>query len=89
MTKIEDLINSSSLSEEDKEAWIKYASSLSDNLLEHLIYLFNELPDTVTWLNTSLRRKVDALKNNDSQAWTAIVEEERQMINNIKLERAN
>lgn len=75
--ELSDLIQSSSLSKEDKENWLAYIGSLTSFYWDHLIFLFREMPDKISWVNDNFKKKLNALKSKDIGQWRQAMTEEK------------
>lgn len=79
--RLSEHIMNSSLSQEDKLVWANGIERLDEKTAQDILSYLEELPEDIQWATEMLKRKVEALKNNDISAWNQILTEER-----IKLE---
>lgn len=77
------LVEQSQIPAEDKGLWLKNADTLAGSVLENLIYLFQEMPNSLIWLNGNLKRKIEAVKSGDKDAWSRIITDEKNKISEI------
>ena len=71
-------IQNSSLSDEDKNVWIKSLKNATPEIAISLLSYFQDFPDKVQWATDMFKRKVQALKTKDENAWNQILAEEEQ-----------
>ena len=83
------LIESSSLSEEDKSEWKKMIEAAQDNFTESLLEILEEFPQELGWFNEIYKRKRQAfatLKENKPEGEAllkAIYQEEKEKLETL------
>lgn len=70
-------IQHSFLSQEDKFIWTNGIGHLDEKTAKNILDYLEEFPENIHWATDILKRKVGVLKNNDTEAWSQILEEER------------
>lgn len=75
---LKSLINKAKLSAEDKERWQNMTAGVPDFYLSNLIYMIEQVPDGLMWLNQNLKDKIEVLKKKDKAAWSAFVKKEKE-----------
>lgn len=78
-----DILAQSSLSEEDKKFWTKALKNAAPEVVFSILSYFQEFPDKIGWATDMLKRKVDAMKSKNQEAWNKILSEEEQELANI------
>jgi hypothetical protein len=84
LTKLQNIIKDSSLSDENKSFWneklsIKIPSKVIDSFLEYL----EEKPDDLEWFTDFTKRKFTAIESGDKNALDKILKEEEERLNAI------
>lgn len=82
--KVLDFLEKSSLSVEDKNLWRDFLEKTTSEKLEGLFSLLKEDPQSLIFFNENLKSKILALKNEDKEWFSWIVEKEKEF-----LEQAN
>lgn len=77
IAQLKTYIQGSSLSEEDKEMWIGGMEHLDEETAQDILSYLEEFPQDIGWATETLKRKAEAIKSNDDEAWSEIVAEEK------------
>lgn len=77
------LIERSSLSEEDKSLWTKALPRVGEKVAQDMLTYLKEYPEKTEWATGILKKKTDAMKNNDNVAWGQILAEEEKELEQI------
>ncbi len=83
--KIGDLvrfIQSSSLSEEDRNLWFNAITQMPKEAIQTLWLFMKNAPQDLEEMNELMKRKRDALLKNDVEGFKKIVEEEKSSLEN-------
>jgi len=84
LKKLTDLINSSDLSVDEKNALCLLFKGLDDEQsLEHLIKIFTENSSWIRKFHDNFKRKQQAQINGDDKLWQKIVDEEESELKNL------
>jgi hypothetical protein len=83
LISIKNFINNSPLNNPDKENLLKLVSSLSEQEVDYLWWALRDNPGDITLLNRLVKMKKDALVNQDTGAWAAVLKEEKEELNKI------
>lgn len=81
--KVLNFLEKSSLSAEDKTLWRDFLEKMAPEELEGLFSLLEEDPRNLIFFNENLKSKVLALKNEDKEWFSWIVEKEKEFLEQI------
>lgn len=85
--ELKNVIASSPLSQEDKDLWVSALQNAPEDVVFSMLSYFQEFPDKMGWATQTLRRKIEAMKHNDMNAWQEILaEEEAELANMVHAE---
>lgn len=83
LKRIQDLIQGSDLSKQDKIDFIDAIQSASDEELENLATLFNESPYWIGVMSDNYKQKKQASDEKSEEKWNKIVADEKAMLKNL------
>lgn len=69
-------IQASSISQDDKNVWIEALKNATPEVAFSILSYFQEFPDKIAWATDIFKRKIQAMKNKDSEAWNQILADE-------------
>lgn len=78
--KVLNFLENSSLSAEDKILWRDFLEKMAPEEVTGLFSLFEEDPQNLIFFNENLKSKVLALKNEDKEWFSWIVEKEKEFL---------
>lgn len=84
--ELKTFIQASSLSEEDKNFWINSLKNATPEIAISILSYFQDFPDKIQWATDIFRRKVQALKTKDENAWNQILTEEEAELERVASE---
>lgn len=70
------LIERSSLLQEEKALWANAIPHIGENVAQDILTYLREYPKKISWATELLKKKTEAIKNNDDAAWNNILAEE-------------
>lgn len=82
--QISQIINDSSLTDEQKEVWLEFIERLDDGLLEPILETISDDEEMLKLLTKNLEDKVAALAFNEPGAWDSIIDNEKQTLKGIE-----
>ena len=74
--KLLDIVNNSSLSEEDRRLWQESLTEAPRPILAALYGFFIDFPEKLEESTSFLKRKISALEAKDPVAWNAVLRDE-------------
>lgn len=80
-----EYIEQASLSEDDKRFWLKMLKKAAPEVAFSILSFFQEFPDKIQWGTDILKRKVEAMKTRNKEAWNQILAEEERELTNLTL----
>lgn len=84
LTKLQNIIKESLLSNENKSFWNeKLSMKLPPIVVESFLVYIEEKPDDLEWFTDFLKRKFEAFESGDKQALDKILKEEEEKLNAI------
>lgn len=85
LTKLQNIIKDSSISDEDKGFWNEKLSmpNIPTIVIDSLLEYIEANPEELAWSTDILKRKLIATENNDKQALSEILKEEEDKLNSI------
>lgn len=86
MEELKAFIQNSSLSHEDKNFWVEALKNATPEIAISILSYFQDFPDKVGWATDMFKRKVEALKTKDENAWNQILAEEEAELEKIATE---
>ena len=81
--ELKAFIQNSSLSDEDKKFWVEALKNATPEVAISILSYFQDFPDKIQWATDMFRRKVEALKTKDENAWNQILTEEEAELERI------
>jgi hypothetical protein len=81
--QITEIIQQSTLTDEQKEVWGEFLESLDQELLMPILETIKDDEEMLKLLTKNLEDKVAALAFNEPGAWDAIIEDEKQTLKSI------
>ncbi len=86
LQKLKDIINNSSLSDEDKKFWednIIAPAKENSRIAESMFLYLDNFPNDIKWVTDFSRRKIEAIKKGDEKELDKILEEEEKKLSSI------
>ena len=81
---IGEIVENSSLDEEQKNMWNKLLEELRDEQAQLLLESLQDHPQNLQLLTSNFQKKVEALQDQNSEVWRNIVEEEKRYLENLE-----
>jgi len=77
-----ELIQNSSLSEDDKNLWFNAVKDTPSRFWEALIYGLADTPETMNEVTSLLKQKIKAIEAGDEAMWETIIGQEEKELTN-------
>ncbi|MBI3335509.1 MAG: hypothetical protein HY001_03360 [Candidatus Portnoybacteria bacterium] len=81
--ELKTFIQNSSLSDDDKNFWVEALKNAAPEVAISILSYFQDFPDKIQWATDMLKRKVEAIKSKDENAWNQILTEEEAELEKI------
>lgn len=86
IVKTTELINKTSLSQEDKSFWLAEIKKVPQHYLFFLINFLEKCPQHFAWLTDFTKRRNKALEEGNEKEWENILKEEKEMLEKVSNE---
>lgn len=80
---LQQVINNSNLSEEDKNIWNIFIDKNEEEVLKDIFEVVKESEEDLVFLTKNLKDKIVALQNEDVEALNKIIGEEKRYLENM------
>jgi len=81
--EVAEYMEKASLSEDDRRFWSEMLKKATPEVAVSILSYFQEFPDKIQWATSILKRKVEAMKTRNKEAWSQILSEEEQELTNL------
>jgi len=86
LEELRQLIGQAGIAEEDKGLWLDALKNATPEVLMSILSYFQEFPDKIAWATELFKRKLDASKKKDANAWNKILSEEEEELAKVMAE---
>jgi len=83
---LKQLIAKADISDKDKGLWLDALKNATPEIAMSILSYFEEFPDKIAWATDLFKRKVEAVKTKDEQAWNKILADEEAELASIASE---
>ncbi len=80
---LQEIINNSSLSDEDKNIWTVFIDNNEEEVLKDIFEVVKNSEEDLNFLTKNLKDKIVALQNQDVEALNKIIGEEKRYLENM------
>ena len=85
--KFISLFQNQSLSKSDKDFWFSRLGNMKEEMIAHILALFEEFPKEIGWLRDIQERKDTALAVRNHEEWQAILKEEEEHFTQLSADK--